>query len=590
MNALSRVTGRRWGQLLAVIAVVLTSCAPVTPSSPGAGNGAQSGAPEGNGRKKSITIAVTGAVPAMSIAGDFTPTGGWMALTELHSDGLVTSDRDSRQPVGRLAERVPSLEDGSIAILPDGRMRTEFHLRRDVRWHDGTPFTARDLVFTFRLIGPGGIPIPEVDAVSLMESVEAPDDATFVIYYRTPYYLGAALGPFAFWPLPRHLLESTYERYVETRDPGDVLNAPYWTMGYTHLGPFRLVQFDPGESLTFEAFDGYFLGRPKLDVIRVRLYGDINAVVANLLGGSVQLVPSTVLRNETALQLKERWDESGDGTIHVRESSLRTIVPQFRPDVQAEPANLNRNVRVALLHALDRVALSEGVNGGNPELVAWSIIPSRDQLSQQITDAVKDGLRPFTYNPDRARALLRDAGWTTGADGLLRNASDGRPYRTTMWSSLGLEREIAAYADYWRQIGVDVEEFTVPAARTRDSQYRSHFPGWDTTGADVLDQMARPPATAQNNWTGNQSGYDDPQARRLVQAFRAEITEAGQARAIKAVSDYFVEQLPFVPVYFLAAYLAVRKEVNALSDVAGGYTGQTRYGSFSRNAYLWDLK
>jgi peptide/nickel transport system substrate-binding protein len=526
----------------------------------------------------------------MSISGDFTPTGGWMALTELHSDGLVTSADDSRAPVGRLAERVPSLDDGSITILPDGRMRTEFRLRHGVTWHDGEPFTAHDLVFSHHVMGPGGVPIPQNDAVRIMDAVEAPDDHTFVVYYRTPYYLGAALGPFAFWPLPRHILGPAHERYLETRDPADILNAPYWTTGYVHLGAFRLARFDPGEALTFEAYDRYFLGRPKLDVVQVRLFGDINTVVANLLSGSVQLVPSTVLRNETALHLKQRWDQSGEGTIHVRESSIRTIVPQFRPDVQSEPANLDRNVRVALLHALDRVALADGVNGGNPQLVAWSIIPARDQLSRQVTDATTDALRRFSYSPDRARALLRDAGWTTGADGLLHHASDGRLYRTEIRSSLGLEREIAAYADYWRQIGIDVDEATIPAARTRDSEYRAHYPGWETTGADVLDQMVRSPASAANNWTGGGSGYDDPQARRLVQAFQASVTEQDQARAIRAVSDYYVEQLPFIPVYFLAAYLAVRKEVTAFDDAAGGYTGQTRYGSFSRNAYLWDLK
>jgi peptide/nickel transport system substrate-binding protein len=586
------MTMRRMRGLWALILVAaITSACGTGSVAPGRGNPAGgSDAAGGSARKKSITVAVTGAIPALSIAGDFTPTGGWMALTELHSDGLVTSASDSRQPVGRLAERVPSLDDGSITILPDGRMRTEFHLRPGITWHDGEPFTAQDLVFSHQLMGPGGIPIPQNDAVRIMDAVEAPDATTFVVTYKTPYYLGAALGPFAFWPLPRHILQPIHDRYLETHDPAEVLNAPYWTTAYVHLGAFRLARFDPGEALVFEAYDRYFLGRPKLDVIQVRLFGDINTIVANLLSGSVQLVPSTVLRNETALQLKERWDQSGDGKILVRESSLRTIVPQFRPELQAEPANLDRNVRVALLHALDRVALADGVNGGNPQLVAWSIIPARDQLSKPVTDAIQDTLRQFTYSPDRARALLREAGWTPGTDGIMRHAPDGRPYRTALWSSLGLEREIAAYADYWRQVGIEVDEATVPAARTRDSEYRAQFPGWDTTGADVLDQMARPPATAASNWNGNQSGYDDPQARRLVQAFTASITDADQARTIRAVSDYYVDQLPFIPVYFLAAYLAVRKEVSAFADAAGGYTGQTRYGSFSRNAYVWDLK
>jgi peptide/nickel transport system substrate-binding protein len=320
------------------------------------------------------------------------------------------------------------------------------------------------------------------------------------------------------------------------------------------------------------------------------LFSDINAIVANLLAGSVDMVPSTVLRNDTALQLKERWEGEGGGVIQVLESSLRTLVPQYRPAVQVESAVFDRNVRIALLHALDRVALSDGVNGGNPQLVATTIIPTRDQMSPAFYEVTRDVLRPFTYDPDRARALLRDAGWTAGGDGQLRHTSDGRPFRTVLWSSLGLEREIAAYAVYWRQLGLAVDEFTIPAARTRDGEFRSSYPGWESTGADALDQMARTPATAQNSWSGNVGGYDDPVARDLVGRFRASIAEPDQVRALKAVSDHFVQDMPVIPIYFLAAYLAVRKGVAAFDDAAGGYTGQTRYGSFSRNAYLWDVR
>ena len=67
---------------------------------------------------------------------------------------------------------------------------------------------------------------------------------------------------------------------------------------------------------------------------------------------------------------------------------------------------------------------------------------------------------------------------------------------------------------------------------------------------------------------------------------RANAVCRDQAQAIKAVGEYYVQEMPFLPIYFLAAYLAVRKGVKAFDDVAGGYTGQTRYGSFSRNAYL----
>ena len=91
------------------------------------------------------------------------------------SEGLVTSDTNSRAPVGRLAERVPSLSDGSIAILPDGRMRVQFALRKGVTWQDGTPFTADDMLFAYKVGGPDGIPQYLNGAVPFISSLEAPD-------------------------------------------------------------------------------------------------------------------------------------------------------------------------------------------------------------------------------------------------------------------------------------------------------------------------------------------------------------------------------------------------------------------------------
>jgi len=140
-----RPRNARW---FGVVALIVTGC--VAPySSPVQ---APSGGAEAPARTKSITVGITSNVPAMSLAvATGTPTGGWMALTEMHTDGLVTSDSRTRNPVGRLAETVPSLENGGITMLPDGRMKVIFNLRQGVTWHDGSPFTADDMVFSYEI-------------------------------------------------------------------------------------------------------------------------------------------------------------------------------------------------------------------------------------------------------------------------------------------------------------------------------------------------------------------------------------------------------------------------------------------------------
>src|SRR6266480_942014 len=102
--------------LLALL--ILTACAP-SPSTPTGQPGAASSRPAG---QKTLTVAVNGAVEALSIMGSSTTSGGWQSLNELHSQGLVTADRDVQRPMPRIATQVPAFENGGIQLLPDGRM------------------------------------------------------------------------------------------------------------------------------------------------------------------------------------------------------------------------------------------------------------------------------------------------------------------------------------------------------------------------------------------------------------------------------------------------------------------------------------
>jgi peptide/nickel transport system substrate-binding protein len=421
-----------------------------------------------------------------------------------------------------------------------------------------------------------------------MESGEAPDDSTFVLYFKGPYYRAESLGPRAFWIHPQHLLGDAYQKFQASKDANDLLNLPYWTSEYVHLGPFRLTEFDPGEGLTFEAYDGYFLGRPRLDVVRVRFFGNENALFSNVMAGSVDIVLDLALRSEMGFELKDRWERAGQGTVFTYYGYTRFLEPQWRPSFQREPGNLDPRARAALYHALDREALADAIQAGHPELAAFSLLPPIERSHA----ATKDGLRQFTYDADRARSLFREAGWTAGPDGALRHATEGRPYRTTLWTTPGGEQEIAAIAAYWRQVGVEVEENTVSPAQTRDNEFRASFPGWETTasfGDSILNFLQGPAASPQTRWTGNRAGYDDPQMQRLLATYYASLTDTAEAQAAKALSDQVAAELPILPIYYEADHLTVRKGIAALSDSAGGAGAGALYGTFTRNAHLWDV-
>jgi len=509
----------------------------------------------------------------------------------MHTEGLVTSDTGSRAPVGRLADRAPSLANGDITMLPDGRMRVVFNLRKGVTWHDGTPFTAEDMVFAYQVVGPDGIPQFMNAAVPFMSSVEAPDPYTLVVTYKAPYFQGALLGPFMFWPLPKHLLGEAYQRFLTSKDPDDIINSTYWTSGYVHLGAFRLTQFDPGNELIFQAYDGYFLGPPRVGTIRVRIFGDDTTLFSNLIAGAVDLSPDLALRDRAGPQLKQMWGASGDGTVFTVEGALRRYDPQRRPGVMLEPTMADPRVRAAMLLALDRAVISEGVNGGNPQMAASSILAPSDPLYE----ATKDSLRAYDYNPDRARALLQDVGWVAGPDGSLRHSTDGRLFRTAIYVSVGNENDGAASASYWRQLGMQVDEHTWTTAETRDNRARAQYPGWDGTGGSVVTMMGQVAASPETNWTGNRGGFEDPRAQQLIQVYKGSVDLSDQLQAMRRVNDYFVAELPALPLYFIAIYVGAKKGVRAFTqeDVAGFVQDNPlvyAYGTLSRNAYLWDLQ
>src|SRR5439155_8960824 len=177
-------------------------------------------------------------------------------------------------------------------------------------------------------------------------------------------------------------------------------------------------------------------------------------------------------------------------------------------EIQIEPSVLDRRVRMALYQALDRVAISDAANGGSPQLAASSLLASSDPLYE----ATRDDLRTFEYDPNKARMLLQEAGWVFGSDGSLRFGADGRRFRTAIWTAVGNERDIAASAAYWRQLGIEVDEHIWSAAETRDARARALYPGFDGTGGGVLNLLFQRAATAENNWVGNRTGYENARA------------------------------------------------------------------------------
>jgi peptide/nickel transport system substrate-binding protein len=270
--------------------------------------------------------------------------------------------------------------------------------------------------------------------------------------------------------------------------------------------------------------------------------------------------------------------------VHLKEASLRLMLTQLNPAVQIEPTLSDPRMRRAFMHALDREELSEVVNGAR-DRAAWSLLSADDPLFP----AVRDGLRPYVYDPARARTLLAEVGWSAAADGSLRHGSDGRRLRTSVWGTPGREQEMVLVSSYFRSLGMDVEEYMMPPARFRDREYRATFPGWISTGGNILDIMSEPAAGPSNRWRGNENGYENPRAKALVDTLESTIVESERLQAMRTIHEHFLAEFPVVPIFFLLQYTAVHRSVKAFDDIAGADGHERLYGGYARNAHLWDL-
>ncbi len=562
-----------------MLLILAAACAPSpAPGAPGSEGAAQR-------VSKTIVISTLNQVVGFGPMAGPSPAGGWGPVAEIHSNGLFTTEPTSRRVIGLLAEKVPSLDDGTISLLPDGRMRVAFPLRKDVTWHDGTAFTAHDLAFSVKLLQDSSLPSRTIEVAREIGGVETPQDHTFVAYFKAPYYEAVSHGITRFWPLPQHILDPVYERYRASADAQEMINHPYWTSEYVHLGPFQLVSWDPSREILFQAYRGYFRGEPRVDTIRVQIFLDRNAQMAGLLAGTSDVFFENTLDLEQAAHLGDRWKADAGGVMFLKPSNIRILVPQYRPAYQTEPANLDPRVRAALYHALDREELAEGLQVGHRESAAWGHLLPSDPLFE----AGKDAFRAYWYDPGRARAILQDAGWTPGPDGILRHASDGRRYRNAITGPPDFTREISAFAGYWRQIGIEVEEQPLPPAQVRDPQVRATYASWQTT-AGSWNMIQGTPASAETRWAGGRSGHDDARFEAMIKTFENTIVERERFEAIKAIGEYMARDVLIIALFYTIEYIGVRKGVRAFQmDHEGGYSASS-VGTYARNAHLWDLE
>src|SRR4051812_13373219 len=283
---------------------LLAACAPSpgNPSSSGSGVAASSR----NTQPTRATMAISQEIT--NLAGKLEPQrtyGGEYGF--LSNSPLVLKDpQGNRIPL--LASTLPAQDAGTWVVNPDGTMQTTWHIRDNAKWHDGEPVVSQDFVFAGKVYADPLIPMREREPERFVASVEPLDAKTFVMHWKEPYPWADELITRQFEALPEHVIGALF-------DAGDreaFLNSAFWTSTqYVGNGPYKLMSWDPGSQLVYRAFDDYFMGRPKIDEIIVRIIPDSNAQVAGLLSGAIDGTLGITLGQQQALTVRKQWEEIG---------------------------------------------------------------------------------------------------------------------------------------------------------------------------------------------------------------------------------------------------------------------------------------
>lgn len=540
MERLRRV--RPLAFLSIVLAVSLAACGPAPDA--GGTRGAEPAGP--TAKPKRVQLAIIGDPVVVFPGIDQRQASASAELQDLVNAGLSQFDPNRILHL-LLAEALPTTENGLWKVLPDGTMETTFRIRDGASWHDGTPLTASDLLFSLQVYQDPELPYFSNVVYGYIEGAQQLDPQTVVVRWKRTYIEADGLFGSTGMPMPRHLVESAY-----AQNKGGLLELPLWSTEHVGTGPYRLQQFERGSHAVLQAFDHYVLGRPNIDMIVVKFIQDQNTVAANLLAGAVEGTMGRGLSIEQAVTIRNQWPQGRIADL-VYQSWVR-IHPQF---INPTPAVIIAvPFRQALLHAINRQQIVDTIQEGVGAVA--EMIPS---IGSPYYPALAPSMVRYEYDPRKASQLLEGLGYTRGVDGFFADSGGNRlsvDLRTTQDNAARL-RSLVVVADDWQRVGVAVQQSITPAQLQGDRAYRQERPGFEINrgGAQlngIVAYHSRGIQTAENNYRGqgslNYPRYGHPELDTLIDRFERTIPMAERLDVAGQILQHMTTRVVQMGLYY----------------------------------------
>ncbi len=455
-----------------------------------------------------------------------------LRLVELMFNGLVAIN--ARQ------ELVPDLAE-RWDVADNGR-RYLFDLRRDVVWHDGRPFTADDVVFTYQVIANPKTVSSLKLRYEFIEAVRKLDDYRVEILLKRPVL--NALGKLTFKIIPKHALEG--RDYLTRSDP--FVQNPIGT------GPYRLERVGGDGEYVLVANERYYKGRPHIDRIVMRPFADQNIMTQALLFNAIDMI----------VQVSPKDLPEIDGDRRFVLTPYNALSYAFFAYNLRHPLLADRRVRQAITYAIDRQEMLDAFFGGRGTLISGPFAPGSWAYNLDV--------KPYPFDRAKAKALLAAAGLAdTDGDGMLEK--DGQPVRLTLKvpiekESDAVKRVVLAFQNYLKAVGLDVRvEFREWQAWKEDVFGRQEF---DIVFASwVFDDSADISSLFHSGeigpWRNNFIGYSNPEVDALIVKAKVTLDREKRRSIYQKLHAMLAEEQPYTFLWTLTNYAASHRKIRRLA-------------------------
>lgn len=421
-----------------------------------------------------------------------------------------------------------------------------FHLRKDVKWHDGAPFTAADVKFNYELYVDPKTPTAYAESFKQVTGVEVPDPYTFVVHYDKPY--APALISWGMPVHPRHLLEGN-----------DITKSPL-ARKPVGTGPYKLVEWQPGEKIVLESNPDYFEGQPYIKRIVYRIIPDLATQFLELQTGSLDFM------GLSPLQYDRQTDTPAFRRLYNKYRYLNFGYTYLGYNLR-RPMFQDKRVRQALAFAINKQEIIDGV------LLGYGVAATGPYKPD--TWVYNPDVPRYDYNPEKAKALLAEAGWSdSDGDGILDK--DGQRFSFAIVTNQGNDLRSKTgeiIQRRFKDIGVEVKLRVIEWAT-----FLKEFINPGNFDATILGWTGGPEPDQYNVWHSSKTGprqlnfinFQNAEVDRMLEEGRRVFAQDERKAYYDRFQEILAEEQPYTFLYVGEALPAVSRRFRGVKPAPAG--------------------